>query len=68
MFHDLIEEGNSVGAKLGVIVENCPVGLGQGIRHNWAKWTKQFHCSPHYGQQYLLIARMKAFNVIMMLL
>tara|TARA_A100001011_G_scaffold150661_1_gene159054 strand:- start:5087 stop:6169 length:1083 start_codon:yes stop_codon:yes gene_type:complete len=31
MFHDLIEEGNSVGAKLGVIVENCPVGLGDPV-------------------------------------
>ena len=31
MFNDLIEEGNSVGAKLGVIVENCPVGLGDPV-------------------------------------
>ena len=31
MFKDLIEEGNSVGAKLGVIVENCPVGLGDAV-------------------------------------
>ena len=31
MFKDLIEEGNSVGAKLGVIVENCPVGLGDPV-------------------------------------
>ena len=31
MFQDLIEEGNSVGAKLGVIVENCPVGLGDPV-------------------------------------
>ena len=26
-----IEEGNSVGAKLGVIVKNCPVGLGDPV-------------------------------------
>ena len=31
IFKDLIEEGNSVGAKLGVIVENCPVGLGDPV-------------------------------------
>ena len=31
MFNNLIEEGNSVGAKLGVIVENCPVGLGDPV-------------------------------------
>ena len=31
MFKDLIDEGNSVGAKLGVIVENCPVGLGDPV-------------------------------------
>ncbi len=31
MFNELIEEGNSVGAKLGVIVENCPVGLGDPV-------------------------------------
>ena len=31
MFKGLIEEGNSVGAKLGVIVENCPVGLGDPV-------------------------------------
>jgi chorismate synthase len=31
MFNKLIEEGNSVGAKLGVIVENCPVGLGDPV-------------------------------------
>ena len=31
MFSDLIEEGNSVGAKLGVVVENCPVGLGDPV-------------------------------------
>ena len=31
MFNDLIEEGNSVGAKLGVVVENCPVGLGDPV-------------------------------------
>ena len=31
MFKDLIEEGNSVGARLGVIVENCPVGLGDPV-------------------------------------
>ena len=31
MFKDLIEEGNSVGAKLGVIVENYPVGLGDPV-------------------------------------
>ena len=31
MFKELIEEGNSVGAKLGVIVENCPVGLGDPV-------------------------------------
>ena len=31
MFNDLIEEGNSVGAKLGVIVKNCPVGLGDPV-------------------------------------
>ena len=31
MFKDLIAEGNSVGAKLGVIVENCPVGLGDPV-------------------------------------
>ena len=31
MFKDLIDEGNSVGAKLGVVVENCPVGLGDPV-------------------------------------
>ena len=31
MFMDLIDEGNSVGAKLGVVVENCPVGLGDPV-------------------------------------
>ena len=31
MFADLIAEGNSVGAKLGVCVENCPVGLGEPV-------------------------------------
>ena len=31
MFNDLIEDGNSVGAKLGVVVENCPVGLGDPV-------------------------------------
>ncbi len=31
MFKDLIEEGNSVGARLGVIVENCSVGLGDPV-------------------------------------
>ena len=31
MFNDLIEEGNSVGAKLGVVVENYPVGLGDPV-------------------------------------
>jgi len=31
MFADLIEEGNSVGAKLGVRVTNCPIGLGEPV-------------------------------------
>ena len=31
MFIELIEEGNSVGAKLGVCIENCPVGLGEPV-------------------------------------
>ena len=31
MFADLIAEGNSVGAKLGVRVSNCPVGLGEPV-------------------------------------
>jgi len=31
MFEVLIAEGNSVGAKLGVCVENCPVGLGEPV-------------------------------------
>ncbi|MBD63187.1 MAG: chorismate synthase [Gammaproteobacteria bacterium] len=31
MFDDLIQEGNSVGAKLGVRVSNCPVGLGEPV-------------------------------------
>ena len=31
LFKELIEEGNSVGAKLGVVVENCPVGLGDPV-------------------------------------
>jgi chorismate synthase len=31
MFEGLIAEGNSVGAKLGVCVENCPVGLGEPV-------------------------------------
>ena len=31
MFEELIVEGNSVGAKLGVCVENCPVGLGEPV-------------------------------------
>ena len=31
MFDELIEEGNSVGAKLGVKVINCPIGLGEPV-------------------------------------
>jgi chorismate synthase len=31
LFAELIEEGNSVGAKLGVAIENCPVGLGAPV-------------------------------------
>ena len=31
MFLELIEEGNSVGAKLGVRVTNCPIGLGEPV-------------------------------------
>ena len=31
MFSALIQEGNSVGAKLGVRIENCPVGLGEPV-------------------------------------
>ena len=31
MFSELIAEGNSVGAKLGVAIENCPVGLGAPV-------------------------------------
>ena len=31
MFKDLIEEGNSIGAKLGIVIENCPVGLGDPV-------------------------------------
>ena len=31
MFADLIAEANSVGAKLGVRVSNCPVGLGEPV-------------------------------------
>ena len=31
MFDGLIAEGNSVGARLGVVVENCPVGLGDPV-------------------------------------
>jgi len=31
MFTELIEEGNSVGAKLGIRVENCPVGIGEPV-------------------------------------
>ena len=31
MFLELIEEGNSVGAKLGVRVSNCPIGLGEPV-------------------------------------
>ena len=31
MFDGLIKEGNSVGAKLRVIVKNCPVGLGDPV-------------------------------------
>ena len=31
MFAELIAEGNSVGAKLGVAIENCPVGLGAPV-------------------------------------
>ena len=31
MFADLIAEGNSVGARLGVRVSNCPVGLGEPV-------------------------------------
>lgn len=31
MFEELITEGNSVGAKLGVCVQNCPVGLGEPV-------------------------------------
>ena len=31
MFEELIAKGNSVGAKLGVCVQNCPVGLGEPV-------------------------------------
>ena len=31
LFAELIQEGNSVGAKLGVCIENCPVGLGEPV-------------------------------------
>ena len=31
MFLELIEEGNSVGAKLGIRVSNCPIGLGEPV-------------------------------------
>ena len=31
MFAELIAEGNSVGAKLGVAIQNCPVGLGAPV-------------------------------------
>jgi chorismate synthase len=31
MFAELIAEGNSVGAKLGVRVTNCPIGLGEPV-------------------------------------
>ena len=31
MFLELIEDGNSVGAKLGVRVSNCPIGLGEPV-------------------------------------
>ena len=31
MFLELIEEGNSVGAKLGARVTNCPIGLGEPV-------------------------------------
>ena len=31
MFSELISEGNSVGAKLGVSVKNCPIGLGEPV-------------------------------------
>jgi chorismate synthase len=31
MFAKLIEEGDSVGAKLGIRVTNCPIGLGEPV-------------------------------------
>ena len=31
LFAELIQEGNSVGAKLGVCIQNCPVGLGAPV-------------------------------------
>ena len=31
LFAKLIQEGNSVGAKLGVCIEKCPVGLGEPV-------------------------------------
>ena len=31
LFAELIQEGNSVGAKLGVCIEKCPVGLGEPV-------------------------------------
>ena len=31
MFADLIGKGDSVGARLGIVVENCPVGLGDPV-------------------------------------
>ena len=31
LFAELIQEGNSVGAKLGICIENCPVGLGEPV-------------------------------------
>ena len=31
MFADLIDKGDSVGARLGIVVENCPIGLGDPV-------------------------------------
>jgi chorismate synthase len=31
LFAELIQEGNSVGAKLGICIEKCPVGLGEPV-------------------------------------
>mgnify|MGYP000666021676 CR=1 FL=1 len=54
MFSELISEGNSVGAKLGVSVKNCPIGLGEPV-------FDRLHAE--LGKAMLSINAVKAFEI-----